>query len=176
MNLTIKNPRIKSLAIILLILPLSFSACKEDDVPVATVDELGPIEIALDNFVAMLTATPPTKADLSDRVKTYIEAQPTAFFGSTVTLLDSNGLAEYSPYWYRENGGFAMKDLSDSTYHIDDQDWLRKPIDEKKAVWTEPYFDAGGGEIWMRTRSVPVMVNGKIIAVATTDLAVDEPK
>ncbi|MFN6244412.1 MAG: hypothetical protein ACK4Y8_08670 [Bacteroidota bacterium] len=37
-------------------------------------------------------------------------------------------------------------------------------------MWTAPYFDAGGGNIWMKTRSVPVKVNGKIIAVATTDL------
>jgi len=176
MNLTIKTSRIKSLAIILLILPLAFAACKKDDEETPAVDELGPIEVALDNFVATLTATPPTKADLSDRVKTYLEAQPTKFFGSTVTLLDSNGMAEYSPYWFRQNGGFFMKDLADTSYHIDEQDWLRKPIDEQKSVWTEPYFDAGGGEIWMRTRSVPVMVNGKIIAVATTDLAVDEPK
>jgi len=176
MNRKVTNSRIKTALSLLLVFSLAFAACKKEvDAPVEE-DTLGPIEAALDQFVATLVANPPTKADLSNRVKNYIEAQPTAFFGSTVTLLDSNGKADFSPYWYRENGNFSMKDLADSAYQIDSQDWLRKPIDEAKSVWTAPYFDAGGGEIWMRTRSVPVMVNGKIIAVATTDLAVDEPK
>jgi hypothetical protein len=52
-----------------------------------------------------------------------------------------------------------------------DQLWLRQPIDSGFPIWTAPYFDAGGGNIWMKTRSVPVIVNGQIIAVATTDLA-----
>ena len=178
MKLTIKIPRSKNAAFALLGLSLVFTACKNENgneaIPVA--GELAPIEVALDDFVADLSANPPTKADLSNRVKAYIEKQPASFFGSTVTLLDGDGLAEFSPYWYRGNGGFAMADLMDGAYHIDEQIWLRKPIDEMKYVWTEPYFDAGGGEIWMRTRTVPVVVDGKIIAVATTDLAVEEPK
>jgi hypothetical protein len=52
---------------------------------------------------------------------------------------------------------------------------LRKPIDTKLPYWTAPYFDTGGGEIWMKTYSYPIIVNNKVIAVATTDLAVDQP-
>ena len=29
------------------------------------------------------------------------------------------------------------------------------PLAADAGVWTPPYFDAGGGEIWMITRSVP---------------------
>ena len=42
-------------------------------------------------------------------------------------------------------------------------------------VWTSPYFDAGGGEIWMITRSVPARDSAGIFAIVTTDLPVDGP-
>lgn len=162
------------IAIVVMLL-LAVNSCKETETSIP-VDSLKPIETALDSFVATLVRNPPNKTDISDRIKNYLLAQPNTFFGSTVSLLDSTEKVSYSPYWYRLNGSLAMKNLADTTYHIDSQSWLRLPIDGKKAVWTEPYFDAGGGEIWMRTRSVPVYINGKIIAVATTDLEVEKPK
>ncbi|MEN9952339.1 MAG: hypothetical protein RLZZ520_607, partial [Bacteroidota bacterium] len=108
-------------------------------------------------------------------VRVYLNAQPTDFFGSTVALLDANGVVTTSPYWYRKSGGLLNKELSVPSYNINSQDWLRKPIDTKLSYWTAPYFDAGGGEIWMKTYSYPIIVNNKVIAVATTDLAVDQP-
>lgn len=130
------------------------------------------VEAALDGFVARLVQNPPTTADISGRVKDYLQANRSFFYGSTVTLLDSTGLATVSPYWYRAGSDLSFVDLAvDSAYHINEQSWLRAPIDGGRAIWTDPYFDAGGGEIMMKTRSVPVFVNGKIIAVATTDLA-----
>jgi sigma-B regulation protein RsbU (phosphoserine phosphatase) len=59
----------------------------------------------------------------------------------------------------------------DTAYNINNQTWLRQAIDSGYAIWTAPYFDTGGGNILMKTRAVPVIVNGKTIAVATTDLA-----
>ncbi len=154
---------------------LAVISCKKD-ITVTPDNSLKPIETALDGFVATLISTPPTKTDISNRIKGYLLSQPKNFFGSTVSLLDSSGKVTYSPYWYRLNDTLSMKNLADTNYHINVQAWLREPIDGGKAVWTAPYFDAGGGEIWMRTRSVPVYINGKIIAVATTDLAVEKPK
>ncbi len=153
---------------------LFFSSCKKD-IQIEPEISLWPIEKALDAFVTTLIDTPPTSNDISERIKIYLLSQPLTFFGSTVSLLDSLGKVSYSPYWYRINNLLAMKNLADTAYHINEQDWLRKPIDSGFAIWTEPYFDAGGGEIWMRTRSVPVYINGKIIAVATTDLEVKKP-
>jgi sigma-B regulation protein RsbU (phosphoserine phosphatase) len=68
-----------------------------------------------------------------------------------------------------------MKNLAEPAYQIDEQAWLRLPIDSGYAIWTEPYFDSGGGEVWMRTRAVPVIVGSEIVAVATTDIEVEEP-
>jgi hypothetical protein len=43
------------------------------------------------------------------------------------------------------------------------------------AIWTNPYFDAGGGEIWMITRAVPLIRDDRVALVVTTDLPVDAP-
>jgi len=39
-----------------------------------------------------------------------------------------------------------------------------------------PYFDAGGGDTWMITRSVPARDDKGVFAVVTTDLVVDPPE
>ncbi len=145
-----------------------FSASCKKEVPLTNEQK---VEAALDAFVAKLVADPPTAANISDRVKDYLVTNATFFFGSTVTLLDAQGVATFSPYWYRANNSVAVKNLAEASYHINDQLWLRKPIDEGKSIWTDPYFDTGGGNIQMKSRVVPVFINGKIIAVATTDLA-----
>jgi hypothetical protein len=146
---------------------LFLSSCDKDDE--MTREET--IEAALAEFVADLQSNPPDSSDISERVKMYLENRPDYFFGSTVTLLNDAGKAIASPYWYRENGGVVYADLMDAAYEIDTQDWLRQPIDQGVAIWTDPYFDEGGGNIWMRTRSVPVFIDGAIKAVATTDMA-----
>ena len=150
---------------------LVVSSCKKENVQ----DDPNPLlvyEVALDAFVADLQAQPLDSAGLSARVQDYLAAQSGSFFGATVALLDSTGKVYYSPYWYRLNDILALKNLTDSVYQIDEQAWLRQPIDSGYAIWTEPYFDAGGGEVWMRTRAVPVVINSEIVAVATTDVKV----
>jgi phosphoserine phosphatase RsbU/P len=138
-------------------------------------DPLSQYELALDAFVATLVADPPDSTNLAHRVSDYLLAQTDDFFGATVTLLDGEGKAAYSPYWYRLNGTLGFKNLSETGYGIDEQTWLRLPIDEGLSTWTEPYFDEGGGEIWMRTRSVPLYRDNVIFAVATTDVEVGKP-
>ena len=66
-------------------------------------------------------------------------------------------------------------DLAGPSYNIEAQDWFTAPLAETASVWTEPYFDAEGGEVWMITRSVPVRDAEGIFAIITTDLAVDAP-
>jgi hypothetical protein len=122
-----------------------------------------------------LEEEPPIDADsLYSRIQSYLEAHPD-FFGSAVALLDAEGIVTASPYVYRSGEGFEELDLATPDYHIDEQEWLATPRDSKEANWTDPYFDAGGGEIWMVTRSVPVIRDGAVVLVVTTDLPVDAP-
>ena len=61
------------------------------------------------------------------------------------------------------------------SYNIESQEWFTAPLAAKAGVWTAPYFDAGGGEIWMVTRSVPVRDAEGVFALITTDLPVEDP-
>jgi hypothetical protein len=141
---------------------LFLSSCKKQE------EDLTPVvEAAMKSFVSTLQADPPTSTNINERVRVYLN--------TTVALLDANGVVTTSPYWYRKSGGLLNKELSVPSYNINTQEWLRKPIDTKLPYWTAPYFDAGGGDIWMKTYSYPIIVNNKVIAVATTDLAVDQP-
>ncbi len=70
----------------------------------------------------------------AERLQVYLEEHPT-FFGSAAALLEPSGEVIASPYVYRTADGYAAADAG---------------------VWTGPYFDAGGGDIWMITRSVPL--------------------
>lgn len=149
----------------------------------ALADEESAIEGYLTRFVSEIQAEPPSAALLPSRVRDYVEKCPGACYGATVTLLNAGGKAVASPYWYRRAGWRSIRfqgkleyaDLMSPDYRIDEQEWLRAPLRAGTPVWSEPYFDAGGGETWMRTLSVPVSIDGRIIAVATTDLKVPEP-
>ena len=59
------------------------------------------------------------------------------------------------------------------SYNIEDQAWFRAPLAADTGIWTAPYFDAGGGEIWMITLAVPARNAEGIFAIVTTDLPVD---
>ena len=59
------------------------------------------------------------------------------------------------PYLYRKAGRFEYADLADAGYDYDSQDWYLLPRELGKPVWTDPYFDEGGGESMMCTYVVP---------------------
>ena len=107
-------------------------------------------------------------------MQAYLEAHP-AFYGSAAALLDRSGTVIASPYVYRTADGYATIDLAVPSYNIETQEWFTAPPAANAGVWTAPYFDAGGGEIWMITRSVPVGDAGGFFAIITTDLPVDAP-
>ena len=130
---------------------------------------------ALDVLVAELVAERPiAAAAYTDRLRSYLEAHP-AFYGSAAALLDESGTVTASPYVYRTADGFDTLDLALPDYNIAAQEWIRMPLAANAGIWTPPYFDAGGGEIWMITRSVPARDADGIFAIITTDLPVDAP-
>ena len=123
-----------------------------------------------------MAAERPTEATTAytERLRAYLDAYPT-FYGSAAALLDHDGKVTASPYVYRNDDGYVTLDLAMPSYNIDSQAWVTAPPAAEAGVWTDPYFDAGGGEIWMITRSVPVWDDEGIFAIITTDLPVEAP-
>ena len=139
-------------------------------------DDRAVVVSALDTLAAELVEDRPADAAAyTERLQTYLEAHPTFFFGSAAALLDPSGAVVASPYVYRTDSGYASLDLAEPSYNIEEQDWFTAPLAENGSIWTEPYFDEGGGDIWMVTRSVLVRDSEGIFAIVTTDLAVDTP-
>ena len=130
---------------------------------------------ALDSLVTELVAERPTDtAAYATRLQAYLEAHP-AFYGSAIALLDESGIVTSCPYVYRTADGYDTLDLATPSYNIEGQVWFTMPMAENAGVWTDPYFDEGGGEIWMITCSVPARDDESMFAIVTTDLAVDAP-
>ena len=127
---------------------------------------------ALDTLVAELVAERPADAAAyAERLRAYLEAHP-AFYGSAAALLDEAGNVTASPYVYRDDD-YHVLGLAQPDYNIEAQEWITMPLTANASIGTPPYFAAGGGEIWMITRSVPARDAGGVFAIVTTDLPVD---
>ncbi len=61
-------------------------------------------------------------------------------------------LRHFSPYVHRKDDGVASKWIG---YDYFAWDWYKHPMEERKPLWVEPYFDEGAGNIIMSTYSVP---------------------
>ena len=130
---------------------------------------------ALDTVVAELVIERPADAAAyTEPLRAYLEAH-TAFYGSAAALLDEAGTVVASPYVYRTADGLQTRDLAQPDCNIQMQEWVTMPLVANAGIWTPPYFDAGGGEIWMITRSVPARDVEGMFAIVITDLPADAP-
>ena len=81
----------------------------------------------------------------------------------------------YAPYIIEKNGKMTTRILGNSDYDYFKMDWYRLPKLLNKPVWTEPYFDKGGGNALMCTYSIPIYhaVDGrrKFAGVLTMDIS-----
>jgi hypothetical protein len=82
---------------------------------------------------------------------------------------------DYAFDLYRVDGQTRMKHIlpPDYTPHYREWDWYTNAKTAGKGVWSEPYFDAGGGEVPMLTYSTPIVRKGKFVGVVTLDLSID---
>ncbi|MCK6603822.1 MAG: methyl-accepting chemotaxis protein [Ignavibacteriaceae bacterium] len=82
-----------------------------------------------------------------------------------------------APYFFKDKGSINDLNVKDS-YDYTIWDWYQIPKMMNKAMWSEPYFDEGAGDVLMLTYSVPWYkeVNGNKIlqGIVTVDLALDK--
>ena len=83
----------------------------------------------------------------------------------------------YAPYVFRNGDKIKISDLNDPGYAYLYQDWYQIPKRLERPLWSEPYYDEGGGNILMITYSVPFYKtnNGRktFRGVITIDIALD---
>ncbi len=96
--------------------------------------------------------------DINRFIRDNVEFSPT-IYGSAAAFEPNAGRPGwhfFAPYAYRRGGAIAMKMLGGQTYDYFSMDWYRMPRELNRPVWSEPYYDAGGGEITMITYAVPL--------------------
>ncbi len=91
------------------------------------------------------------------QLKAAIEENP-EIFGGTVAFepfaFNKDSLY-FAPYYYWEGDKVKLTYLGGEKYRYFYWDWYQIPATLYKPLWSEPYFDEGGGEIVMSTYSVP---------------------
>lgn len=83
---------------------------------------------------------------------------------------------DYALYVHRSPKGPVFVQFDPETYKplYREWDWYANPRDRGKALWGDPYFDKGGGEIWMSTHSIPFYRGGKFSGVFSLDISIEE--
>lgn len=79
----------------------------------------------------------------------------------------------YMVYVCRDkDGGWQRKELGDSSYNYTLMGWYRDAVNARHAVWSDPYFDRGGGNEMMVTCSYPLRDSGgNLVGVLTVDIS-----
>ncbi len=81
---------------------------------------------------------------------------------------------QFSPFAYRQDSVIKLKQLGTADYEYHFMDWYQIPKLLGKPYWSEPYFDAGGGDMPIITYSQPLFdSDGNFYAVFTADLSLD---
>jgi sigma-B regulation protein RsbU (phosphoserine phosphatase) len=81
----------------------------------------------------------------------------------------------FAPYFYKMNNEVHFKNLADSSYNYLNKDWYQNAKQKNQPIWTDPYFDEGGGEILMTTYSLPfyktLRLQKEFAGVITADIS-----
>jgi sigma-B regulation protein RsbU (phosphoserine phosphatase) len=116
---------------------------------------------------------------LLTRIDALLDNNP-EIFGSAVAFepyaFDPKSRA-FAPYTFREGKSLKHLSLGDKDYPYFFQDWYQIPKELERAVWSEPYFDEGAGNIIMSTYSIPFSRKSgntrRFTGVVTADISLD---
>ncbi|MDD5677447.1 MAG: SpoIIE family protein phosphatase [Kiritimatiellae bacterium] len=119
------------------------------------------------------------RADLIAFIRNALVADPD-IFGSAVAFepyaFNPQSLY-FAPYCCRQGADIRQTWLGSDQYQYFNLDWYILPKELNRPMWSEPYFDEGGGKVIMTTYSVPFyrMVNGRrqFQGIVTADIALD---
>ena len=130
-------------------------------------------DVARSLAVAVAALDPASEEGVKNLIRGSIDIDPLVY-GSTVAF-EPNAFPGraglFAPYFFREKGTLAEKDLSVPSYDYPAQPWYRLPLETKKGLWSDPYIDVGGGNVAMVTYSSPIVRDGSVRGVATVDVA-----
>ena len=132
-----------------------------------------------DSAAAFLELTPNIEeAGLYQLLQANLAQNPLAY-GSAIAFEPYEFNLEkslFSPYVYRDGNEIRRIDIAADSYDYSNGgwEWYSRPRLFGKAIWTEPFFDEGAGNILMVTYAVPFYRDKKFRGVVTIDIKLDE--
>lgn len=153
------------------LIALTLGACSTNQFVLPTAQEKFAFETAITNDLAATAELPLEEEAIYLHLERFLVSHPTVF-GSTYSLDPAATGKTLAPYVYRVKGKLTRRDLTLDGYDYAHQSWFTQPFTSGAAIWSAPYFDAGGGDIEMVTYSAPVIKDGKTIGVLTADFEV----
>ena len=126
---------------------------------VSQMDEvLSSVAMVPRNIACFLENTSYTAEELNDFLRSVVQNNH-GIYGATIAFepyMFDPDKQRYAPYFYKDGKGqIQFSDLADEAYNYFYRDWYQIPRELGRPLWSEPYFDQGGGDIVMSTFSVP---------------------
>ena len=144
----------------------------------ATAREMEVIKRAVEKVVEQFVVSVKTQLPSLDTLYVLLERtieEHRELFGGAVLIPRASGGGVAIPYVHREGERIVRKDLGSGGYAYETLDWYQLPVEMRAPVWTEPYFDEGGGNSLMVTYSAPVLSDDgmRCDGIVTGDLSLD---
>ena len=109
------------------------------------------------NLASALESTSFTDDELKGLLESVMKNNP-EIYGSCIAFepfTQNKELEYYAPYASRNGDKIDYKNIGNESYQYFYWDWYQIPKELGRPIWTDPYFDEGGGNIVMCTYSVP---------------------
>ena len=137
---------------------------------------LNSVEVAIENTTPLIYEHLDNPEKMYEITRQLLDINPT-IVGSAIAFepnyYKDKGI-QFSPYAYRDGQEIVSKQLGTVDYEYHYMDWYQIPKLLKQDYWSEPYYDAGGGEMVMTTYSFPLMdENNHVFAIFTADVSLD---
>ena len=113
-------------------------------------------------MAAVLETSNPDKETLLRLISRMVE-ESREIYGSAVAFEPDafeKDLHWFAPYYFKGKSGITYEQLGSDSYDYFTKDWYHLPKVLKAPVWTDPYFDEGGGGIIMTTYARPFFERG----------------
>jgi len=132
-------------------------------------------------LAAVLEASNPNKETLLPIISRMVE-DSREIYGSAVAFEPGafeKDLHWFAPYYFKGKSGITYEQLGSDSYDYFTKDWYQLPKVLERPVWTDPYFDEGGGGILMTTCSRPFFERGesggkaKVKGIITADVSLE---
>ena len=138
---------------------------------------LAGVQRSTDLFAQILSATRPPREEITRLLRDIVAARDD-IYGATIALEPTKERpAGFAPYFFHHHNEVRYADLAAPEYQFTTKDWYTEPRRLRRAVWSEPYYDEGGGDVLMTTYSVPLLSAGSggrhFRGVVTADITLE---